>query len=104
MAEAGKPENEEERLAALYSYDLLDRDVDAVFDTIIRVAADVCDAHVNGHIFHVTEGLVSLLSEPEPVKTISKNGKWTVDELARVFPSTIGMELFNPAPSQVREE
>ena len=61
-------------------------------------------AHVNGHVFHVTEGLVSLLNEPEPVKTISKNGKWTVDELARVFPSTIGMELFNPAPSQVREE
>ena len=61
-------------------------------------------AHVNGHVFHVTEGLVSLLNEPEPIKTISKNGIWTVDEIAKVFPSTIGMELFNPAPSQVREE
>ena len=60
-------------------------------------------AHVNGHVFHVTEGLINLLNEPEPVKTIQKKGKWTVEELARVFPSTIGLELYNPAPSQVRE-
>ena len=56
-------------------------------------------AHVNGHVFHVTEGLINLLNEPEPVKTIQKKGKWTVEELARVFPSTIGLELYNPAPS-----
>jgi hypothetical protein len=59
--------------------------------------------HVNGQVFHVTEGLVNLLSQPEPVKTIQKDGKWTVEELARVFPATIGLELYNPAPSQVRE-
>ncbi len=60
-------------------------------------------AYVNGHVFHVTEGLINLLNEPEPVKTIQKKGKWTVEELARVFPSTIGLELYNPAPNQVRE-
>ena len=57
-------------------------------------------AHVNGHVFHVTEGLVTLMNEPQPVKTITKDGKWTVEELAKVFPPTIGMELFNPAPNQ----
>ncbi len=57
-------------------------------------------AHVNGHVFHVTEGLVTLMNEPQPVKTISKDGKWTVEELAKVFPPTIGLELFNPAPPQ----
>ena len=57
-------------------------------------------AHVNGHVFHVTEGLVTLLNEPEPVKTINKPGKWTVEELARVMPVTIGFELHNPAPDQ----
>ena len=57
-------------------------------------------AHVNGHVFHVTEGLVTLLNEPEPVKTIQKDGKWTVEEFARVVPVTLGYELFNPAPSQ----
>ena len=60
-------------------------------------------AHVNGHVFHVTEGLVSLMNEPEAVKTISKDGKWTVEELARVVPSTLAYEIFNPAPSQVRD-
>ena len=54
-------------------------------------------------MFHVTEGLVNLLNQPAPVKTIQKDGKWTVEELARVFPATIGLELYNPAPSQVRE-
>ena len=57
-------------------------------------------AHVNGHVFHVTEGLVTLLNEPEPVKTIQKDGKWTVEELIRVVPVTLGYELFNPAPTQ----
>ena len=59
-------------------------------------------AHVNGHVFHVTEGLVTLLNEPEPVKTIHKTGKWTVEELVRVVPVTLGYELLNPAPSQVQ--
>jgi NAD(P)-dependent dehydrogenase (short-subunit alcohol dehydrogenase family) len=56
-------------------------------------------AHVNGHVFYVTGGLVALLNEPEPVKTMQKQGRWTVDEIARVFPATIGLELFNPAPA-----
>jgi 3-oxoacyl-[acyl-carrier protein] reductase len=56
-------------------------------------------AHVNGHIFHVTDGLVTLLNEPEPVKTIHKDSRWTVEELIRVFPATIGLELHNPAPA-----
>ena len=55
-------------------------------------------APVNGHVFYVTGGLVSLMNEPEPVKTIHKDGRWTVEELAQVFPATLGMELHNPAP------
>ena len=55
-------------------------------------------AHVNGRIFHVTGGLVSLMNEPEAVKTIHKEGRWAVDELTRVFPVTLGLELPNPAP------
>ena len=58
-------------------------------------------AHVNGRIFNVTEGLVALLNEPEPVKTIHKDGRWTVEEIINVFPATIGVELYNPAPLPV---
>ena len=56
-------------------------------------------AHVNGHIFHVSGGLVTLLNEPEPVKTIHKEGRWTLEELIRVVPATLGYELYNPAPA-----
>ena len=55
--------------------------------------------HVNGHIFHVTNGLISLLNEPAPIRTINKATPWTVEELIRVFPATIGIELHNPAPA-----
>ena len=56
-------------------------------------------AHVNGHVFYVTAGLVSLLNEPEPVRTMHKEGRWTVEEIIRVFPATLGVELHNPAPA-----
>ena len=75
---------------------------DDIAPMVVWLASDDA-AHVNGHVFHVTEGLINLLNEPQPVKTIQKQGKWTVEELARVFPTTIGLELHNPAPSQVRE-
>ena len=55
-------------------------------------------SHVNGHVFHVTGGLVNLLNEPEAVKTMHKDGRWTLEEIIRVFPATIGFELPNPAP------
>ncbi|MCE2404000.1 MAG: SDR family oxidoreductase [Dehalococcoidia bacterium] len=55
--------------------------------------------HVNGHVFHVAGGLVSLLNEPEAVKTIHAEGRWSVEDLVRVFPATIGIELPNPAPA-----
>ena len=56
-------------------------------------------AHVNGHVFHVTGGLVSLMNEPEPVRTMHTEGRWTVEDIVRVFPATIGVELYNPAPA-----
>ena len=65
---------------------------------VVWLASDE-SAHVNGHVFYVNEGLVSLQNEPEVVKTISKEGKWTVEELARVVPVTLGHELYNPAPA-----
>lgn len=47
MAQAKIPENEQERLSTLYEYDLLDRDADAIFETIIRIAADVCEVDIS---------------------------------------------------------
>ena len=72
-------------------------EADDVAPFVTWLASDE-SAHVNGQVFHVTAGLVTLLNQPEPVKTIQKDGPWTVEELISVFPATIGIELYNPAP------
>jgi len=53
-------------------------------------------------MFVVMGGVVSLLNYPAPIRTITKATRWTPEEIAQVFPSTLGMELFNPAPRQPR--
>ena len=53
---------------------------------------------VNGRIFHCTGGQVSLLSDPVILKTIYKNGRWSPEEIAEIFPNTLGQGLVNPAP------
>jgi NAD(P)-dependent dehydrogenase (short-subunit alcohol dehydrogenase family) len=55
---------------------------------------------VTGRIFHTVGNRVSLMNSPEQGRSIHKAGRWTVEELAGVFPETIGMDLVNPAPPQ----
>jgi NAD(P)-dependent dehydrogenase (short-subunit alcohol dehydrogenase family) len=55
-------------------------------------------AAINGQIFVVMGGVVSLLNYPAPIRTMTKATRWTPEEIAALFPSTLGMELFNPAP------
>ncbi len=56
-------------------------------------------AGVNGYDFLVGGGYVSLMSQPEEIRTIwTSEGTWTVDELARKFPNSLGRGLVNPAP------
>lgn len=57
-------------------------------------------AKVTGKMFHVVGNRVSLMNSPEEGRSIHKEGRWTVEELAGVFPETIGMDLVNPAPPQ----
>ena len=52
--------------------------------------------HVNGQIFHVTGQLVTLLNNPETARTLYTDGSWTVEDLIRFFPPTLGIELINP--------
>lgn len=53
-------------------------------------------AHVNGRTFHVSGDAVSLLSEPEPVRTIHQEGGWDLDALDAVAPDTLIRGLENP--------
>ena len=77
----------------------LPREPENIAPFVTWLASDRADG-VNGHIFHVEGGEVSLMNNPEPVRTMHKQGRWTVDEISAVFPQTLGMDLVNPAPPQ----
>jgi NAD(P)-dependent dehydrogenase (short-subunit alcohol dehydrogenase family) len=53
---------------------------------------------VNGQVFFVMGGIIALMNEPAPVRTISHDGRWTPEEIATVFSRTLGADLVNPAP------
>ena len=55
---------------------------------------------INGQTFLARGGVISLLNYPAPVRTITKHGRWTPEEIAALFPSTFGMDLVNPAPTR----
>jgi NAD(P)-dependent dehydrogenase (short-subunit alcohol dehydrogenase family) len=75
------------------------RDAEDVAPFATYLASDAA-ANINGQIFVVMGGIVSLLNDPAPVRTITKPTRWTPEEIAALFPSTLGMDLFNPAPAQ----
>jgi hypothetical protein len=54
--------------------------------------------NINGKIFAVAGGTVSLLQEEVPLRSIAKQGAWTVQELRELVPSRLMLGLQNPAP------
>jgi NAD(P)-dependent dehydrogenase (short-subunit alcohol dehydrogenase family) len=72
---------------------------DDVAPFAVYLASDAA-AEINGQTFLVMGGIVALLSQPAPTRTITKPGRWTPEEIAAIFPRTLGMDLVNPAPAQ----
>jgi NAD(P)-dependent dehydrogenase (short-subunit alcohol dehydrogenase family) len=54
--------------------------------------------NVNGKIFHVQGGSISLAHEEDAQATMVKNGIWSIDELATLVPSNLMRDIRNPAP------
>ncbi len=54
--------------------------------------------NVNGKVFNVSGGTVSLSSEETPLRQINKAGMWNIDELAGLVPSALMRDIPNPAP------
>jgi 3-oxoacyl-[acyl-carrier protein] reductase len=79
----------------------LARPAEAIAPVTVWLASNEA-ADVNGQFFYVSGGLVSLVSQPTPGRTITKPGdeRWTIEELAAVFPASLGMDLPNPAPAR----
>ncbi|MFM7142771.1 MAG: SDR family oxidoreductase [Alphaproteobacteria bacterium] len=61
-------------------------------------------ASVNGQTFVVNGGMIARVSDPSPARTITKRTSWTPEEVAQVFPRTLGLDLANPAPPKPKTD
>ena len=59
-----------------------------------------CDEawNINGKIFYVAGGRISLAHEETAMRQVSKQGLWSIDELRELVPSQLMYGLVNPAP------
>jgi NAD(P)-dependent dehydrogenase (short-subunit alcohol dehydrogenase family) len=73
------------------------RDPEYVAPMVVWLCTDAA-WNVNGKVFNVSGGIVSLSSEEVPLRQINKNGMWTIDELASIVPTHLIRDLPNPAP------
>ena len=53
-----------------------------------------------GKIFHSVGNSISSMDIPEISRQIINEDKWSVDQIAGIFETTIGMDLVNPSPPQ----
>ena len=72
---------------------------DDVAPFVAYLATDSASA-VNGHVFKVWGGTVELMSQPRPLRTIFKNGRWTLQELFDICPRELTVGLANPSPAK----
>ena len=78
---------------------MLTSEPDQVAPMAVWLCTDAAE-RISGNIFHCTGNRISLMNHPVSHRSIYKDGRWTVGELAAVVPETIGMDLINPAPEQ----
>jgi len=71
--------------------------------TVVFLCTDEA-ANINGYTFDVHGGEIGLYSEPVQVKSIFKEGMWTLDELCEIMPATLAAGLVNPSPPQTPKE
>ena len=74
-------------------------DPDDIAPFVAYLASDMA-ADVNGQTFLVYGGNITLMSQPRRIRTIFKNGQWTLDEISRLAPTKLTQGLVNPSPAQ----
>lgn len=74
---------------------------------VVYLATDGA-SNINGQVFHVEAGRISMYSEPQEIRSVFRNyekeGKWSIDELAEIVPPTLLAGYVNPAPPEARNE
>ena len=79
------------------------RDPDDIAPIVVFLATDAA-ANINGQTFGSSGGTISLYHNPEPMKSIHKDGRWTLDELDSIMPGTLLAGLMNPSPQQAPKQ
>jgi len=64
---------------------------------VAYLASDAA-ANINGCTFLISGDQISLYQDPIPIKTIYKEGFFTLDDLIEIVPNTLAAGLINPAP------
>jgi NAD(P)-dependent dehydrogenase (short-subunit alcohol dehydrogenase family) len=75
-----------------------ERDPDNVAPLVVYLASDAA-ANVNGQVFHAYGYGYTLLEQPHAVRSIQAQQRWDPEELARVFPKTLGANFKPPVAS-----
>lgn len=79
------------------------RSPDDVAPIVVFLCTDAA-ADINGQTFGASGGTIQLYQNPIPIKSIHKNGRWTLDELLETVPGALTAGLINPAPAQPPKE
>jgi NAD(P)-dependent dehydrogenase (short-subunit alcohol dehydrogenase family) len=72
-----------------------ERDPDNVAPLVVYLASDAA-AGVTGQVFHSFGYSYTLMAQPRPLCSIKSDGRWDAEELALVFPKTLGANLTSP--------
>ncbi len=72
-----------------------ERDPDNVAPLVVYLSSDAA-AGVNGQTFHSFLYGYTLLAQPQAVRRLDNNKRFTPAELAKLFPSTLGADLVAP--------
>src|ERR671939_404592 len=75
-----------------------ERDPDNVAPLVVYLASDAA-ANVSGQVFHSYGYGYTLLEQPHAVRSVRAQRRWDPEELARVFPHTLGANLKPPHAS-----